>query len=297
MKRRFFCILAIASLLVAVGYGQKKPSVSYYWTVEIVPNTVGPTIVGGPDRNSTERFTYSPTQSTESTTITTSATECSKQCGNNTFLLRLTNLDPNADKQPDTNSPGEWISFRDISMGSSDFSSLGPPSPNVNKLAPIGSGPVDSDYEWPLGAWTTADQSAHAEFMNRYPHPLRYYSAVLIQIQYVGDSFMDMTPNTSMSIDAKFTIAIWSKRDCNAPHNTGIGGSFPPAGQKATLTRTDENVWQIDFAQPVKLYEFGYESITTQRGNKTFESCNMYLKGGWWTQPIANSLIFTRKTN
>lgn len=101
-----------------------------------------------------------------------------------------------------------------------------------------------------------------------------------------------MADGEERRVAANTTIAIWSKRDCEAPEARGIGLSGPrPVDADLAIVSREGQTWTIKVNQAVKLLEFGYVNQVSARTQKS--SCGMYLAGGWWTTPLSYTLVFT----
>lgn len=294
------------------AYAQKR-NIPDIWTIQIIPadhyqSTLTPTIVGGPG-DPTIEVIYDPTRAP----VKVNTFVCTPgNSGNaNVFALQITNTDPYAPRPDPRLQPMEWISFANIFMAEDSrryYYAARPPTDRLTWLGPI---PLDSlpgtseeHYLWPwkddpTQAYSFPSQQVHAAFMNEGPHPRQFYEAVHLQVSFSGISFLEMNLQETRSVSAKFGIAIWSKRDCGAPRNTGIGmhlGEIPePQMYPAYISRTAVHQWKMELNQPVLLYESGYGNQPSPATEEKSAGCSLYLSGGQWTTPIRFSMLFTRR--
>jgi hypothetical protein len=285
MKKTVVLTILILLLCLVSVFAQKGTGATY-WTVKIVgDDSGGATILGG---NGTEdEVVYSPLSPGVQVSV---AAADSKNMWNR-FQLRIDNYNVYASRTYDSLKPWQWISFRNITMleGAYDPFNSRPYTDNANRLGPEA---TQSEVVWPIDS---PPPQCHADFMNLSPHPRPFYLDVVIHITFSGFSILEMSPSTSILVNANSGISIYPKNDCAEPRDTGIGLALTHLqGEKATVTRLSSNKWQLDMNQSVLLYENGFEVLTQKRGGKTLETCNAYLAGGWWTNPIKYSLIFTR---
>jgi len=295
-------LLAAATVSGATVWAQKaKPAPGITrWTLQIVsaPNdatTPTATIVAGTGDPAVDGdVTYDPAQSAE---VSVTALPSDRQNSWNRFRLSLTNANPYAPKDIGNTLPWRWLSFRNVAFdpNASAFSTAsGGYTDNADLLAPEVTG---TSYFWPFDTAVTPESapSYQADFMNGRPHPLQFYQEVVLHVAFQGPSFLDMEDGEVRQVAASTGIAIWSKRDCEAPQARGIGLSAirPADALPATLSRQG-NKWTIQIDQAVKLLEFGYVAQVSPRTQKS--SCEMYLAGGWWTTPLSYKLVFTRVT-
>jgi len=296
-------LLVTASVSGATVWAQKaKPAPgSSRWTLQIVsaPNDATPprpTIVAGTGNTDGATVTYDPAQSAE---VSVEAVPSDRQNSWNSFRLSLKNAAPYAPKAIVDTPAWRWLSFRHVAFATAGgaFSTIsGGYTSAADLLAPVW---TDTGYDWPFQGEGVPEPygppTYQADFMNGLPHPQQFYEEVRLQVAFQGPSFLDMQEGDSREVEANSVIAIWSKRDCEAPQARGIGlsGTRLPNALPATIRR-EGNTWRITVEQAVKLIEFGYVRQVSPRTQKS--SCEMYLAGGWWTTPLSYTLVFTRET-
>lgn len=141
------------------------------------------------------------------------------------------------------------------------------------------------------------------EFLNNYCHPYPGYHHFMIQIWFYEDIENMGIGETKDLTSVQFFL--WNRFVCDNPDEGDfyyhtIDGKFRPLDDDPgfTITRTDDNIWEVEVISHPCLLEESYceeELVTKGKGKNSYYAENIRHPLEALTDPISLKIEFTRK--